>query len=249
MIRIKCPKCSAPLSLDDDQAGEAAECEECGARFRVPAAKTATAARNGGKGPSSRSRQEDDEDEEDSEEYEDESDSVEEELEVERKKPARASKMSDSTKMNLYLIVGMIVATIVLGIDSIFVRKLGIIVAGACCVGMIYCLLMLSVMAKQDNGPWMAILWLPPIAGCLAAFMIFEGTNTRVAVGFGSLMPLFVIAFGALTWKRTQRLVISYVALYILCGACLGATAVNMGRLEARRVQVRALVDQAQSKK
>jgi hypothetical protein len=241
MIRIKCPKCSIPLSLDDDLAGQATECERCGSRFRVPAPKAGAAAKPSAGKP----RRADDDEEDEVEDYEDDDESAEEEVATERKKK-RASKISDSTKLNIYLIGGMLLATVVLGVDSIFVRKLGIIVAGACGVGMVYCLLMLSVMAKQDNGPWMVFLWLPGVVGTLASFLVFgdASATTKVTLIYGSLLPLFVVAFGLLTWKRTQRLVISYVALYIMCGTCLGATAVNMGRIETRRAQVRALVSQ-----
>jgi hypothetical protein len=37
VIRIRCPKCSERLALDDAHAGLVGECPDCGARFRIPA--------------------------------------------------------------------------------------------------------------------------------------------------------------------------------------------------------------------
>jgi hypothetical protein len=36
MIRIRCPKCSERLALDDADAGRVGECPECTSRFRIP---------------------------------------------------------------------------------------------------------------------------------------------------------------------------------------------------------------------
>jgi DNA-directed RNA polymerase subunit M/transcription elongation factor TFIIS len=67
MIRVKCPKCSHPLTAEDDEAGGVGECEECGAKFRIPAAKSKSVAARAG----AKKRADDDEDEEDDEDDDD----------------------------------------------------------------------------------------------------------------------------------------------------------------------------------
>ncbi len=66
MIRIKCPKCKKPLTLDDADAGVVAACPDCGQKFRVPAAKAA-ATQPAPAGPAAKKHWQ--EDEEDSSPY------------------------------------------------------------------------------------------------------------------------------------------------------------------------------------
>jgi DNA-directed RNA polymerase subunit RPC12/RpoP len=51
MIRVKCPKCSQALALDDGKAGTVIACPGCKQKFRVPAPKAGTPAKAAPKPP------------------------------------------------------------------------------------------------------------------------------------------------------------------------------------------------------
>jgi DNA-directed RNA polymerase subunit M/transcription elongation factor TFIIS len=201
MIRIKCPKCSEPITADDDEAGQPGECESCGAKFRIPLPKAKAGA---GKGSAAR-HDEDDED--------DEIDEEEDEAADDRPKKAKKSKrLSESAKTNLAMVVSIFCCMVAFGIGSIFIGHLAEIVGGVCAVSMIYCMLMVSVKAKQESAFWMVAIWVIP--GCL-------------------------VIFGLSHWDRLQRFVIAYVGMLLTLGLCTGGYFIHKYRVEAQRITIR----------
>jgi hypothetical protein len=117
MIRIKCPKCAEVQTLDDDQAGQVGLCEDCGAKFRVPAKKAAAAR------PAKRSAVEDDEDDDD-EETDDEEDAAP------KKKSKGKSGASAASGSRLPMSIGIGVAALLLSLGGVFIDMVGLLVAG-----------------------------------------------------------------------------------------------------------------------
>src|SRR5262245_56396306 len=92
MIRIKCPKCSFPLAVPDEQAGKPGECTQCGSKFRIPTPKATVNDDNEKRRPSRR-RDDDDDDEDDDDD----------DLPVRRRRRYKPWRMSQLMIMNLQM--------------------------------------------------------------------------------------------------------------------------------------------------
>jgi transcription elongation factor Elf1 len=121
MIRIKCPKCSTSLTLDDDEAGQVGECTDCGAKFRVPARKAAAPVRVA-KGDAVKKRPPARADDDDAEDRDDEPRQA-----APKRKP---QGMSEAVKANLVMACVFLVAIVVLGTGGIFINNLAVLVTG-----------------------------------------------------------------------------------------------------------------------
>lgn len=214
MIRLKCPQCATPQSLDDEEAGSVAECDECGAKFRVPAAKVPA-----------RSRADDDEDEDEDEEEEDrrpkkkkkaaakrrddddDDDDEPDEDEIERQK--RLAKIEhDAFMLNIQMTLALVGVTIMLGVGGIFLNRVAIytmIIGGGL---MLLTMIMVSAMAKAESTMWFLL--------------------TRV-------VPGMITLYAILHWEQTKRYVIVHIAGVIIAGVGLGAFFIYEGKKIARR--------------
>jgi len=224
MIRIKCPKCTAPQSLDDDEAGGVGVCDSCGAKFRVPAAKPKARV------PVPRDEDDDDEDEEDEDEGEDdrparkrraprkrpvssvtgdeEEYSAEKEM-IEREKAKRLQEIAaEQFAMNVRMAISLFFATVFLGVAGIFLNRVAIytIVIGA--VLQILTMIMVSALAKQESTMWFLL--------------------TRA-------VPGMVMVFAIMHWDQTKRYVIANIAGGALVGVGVLAFIIHTGKKEARR--------------
>ena len=141
MIRLKCPKCSEILSLDDSEAGQVAKCTDCGAKFRVPDRK-GTAAARAAKGPEKAAapakRAKSDKEEEDNEDQ------------PGKKKPPK-KQQDPERKSPVAIAIGFLPCLLLLGLGSIFINRLGIIVAGVSIILMLACGLMVYRTSVKDS--------------------------------------------------------------------------------------------------
>src|SRR5215510_7482065 len=149
MIRIKCPKCATPLTVDDAKAGKPEECTECGARFRVPVPKATVPARAPKAEEEKRRpvRRRDEEEDEDDEELDDELDD-----EPRPRRPRRKSKgLSESAKMNIRMAIALLLFVIALGVGGCFINRLGLLVFWISIFVTWGCGFMIARMAWQDS--------------------------------------------------------------------------------------------------
>jgi DNA-directed RNA polymerase subunit M/transcription elongation factor TFIIS len=130
MIRVKCPKCSHPLTAEDDEAGGVGECEECGAKFRIPAAKSKPVAARAG----AKKRADDDEDEEDDEDDDDgprrrvirDDEEVEDDDESGQPRKKKASGLSRQSWITIFVSCGGVFVAVVLFFASLFIMGAGL---------------------------------------------------------------------------------------------------------------------------
>ena len=152
MIRLKCPKCATVLSLDDAEAGQVGKCTDCGDKFRVPAKKGAATgpavkATSKAAAPAKRPRGDDDEEDQDTDE-------------TNKKKPKKDSKSkakSPAAQSYMGLIITLVPCIILLGIGSIYINRLGMIVAGVSILLMLASGLMVYRTSMKEN-PTQAIM-------------------------------------------------------------------------------------------
>jgi hypothetical protein len=123
MIRIKCPKCSFTLTLDESLAGQVGQCTECEAKFRIPARKAAAPARPGKddqvkKKPPSRPAEEDDETDDDG---------GEDDKPLRAPKKRKSNETAQSVTANIVRSAVFVVVIIVLAVGGMFIHHLAII--------------------------------------------------------------------------------------------------------------------------
>jgi hypothetical protein len=257
MIRIKCPKCAAPLALEDSSAGGVGECTECGAKFRVPAAKA--------KPPKRASRVVDDDEEDD---YEDEDDEDEEDERGPGRRRARRSDIEDdedeaipqrkapsnsgSLKGNLITVGIMLVVIIVTGIAGIFLKKIGVLVFFGSVLSALLCGVMVVRAATKEGGTLaficivIALLMVSNGIGVtLAYFQVYIETGLKhpfsLILFFG---PVFWSAFLGIhvvaNWKDNARFAMVWSFCVVLAAVAFVAAVLNKGMIDAHRDQVRA---------
>jgi len=142
MIRLKCPKCATTLSLDDSEAGQVGKCTDCGAKFRVPAKKAGATGRptkETAKASTPAKRPRDDEDDED------------EENTSRPKKEGKTKTKANDAKSSKVTLVALVPIIILLGLGSIYINRLGIIVAGVSIVLMLASGLMVYRTSIKEN--------------------------------------------------------------------------------------------------
>jgi len=215
MIRIKCPKCSSTLTLDDAQAGQVGQCPECEAKFRVPARKAAAPARAAKDDEEKRrppSRERDDED--------DDQDEADDQDGQPRQSPQRRKSkgLSESARYTLVVSGGFLIAIIALGTGGIFIPRLALIVTG------VSVLLMLTFSLMMAREAW---------ADGMAKFMMVW------------LIPLYLFYFVSENWGRTQRLFIPYVGFLVLAVVSAYAVVLQDERLDEKRKATKAKIDHA----
>ena len=217
MIRIKCPKCSNTISLDDKQAGQIGLCSECGAKIRIPAKKAkppAPAAKSVEKKPAKVSPPRDDDDDQD-EQPKGKDDSGDKKC-----KKRRAASMSDESKGNIATAIAFVPAVILLGLGSIFINRLGIVVAGVSAFLMLTCSLMVARSAMADStGKFMMVL----------------------------LVPIYFAFYAISDWKQHRSFFVSYMGFLALLLASLGGIYLHESMKEARRDATRKRIDQSTS--
>jgi DNA-directed RNA polymerase subunit M/transcription elongation factor TFIIS len=257
MIRIKCPKCAAPLALEDAKAGGVGECTECGAKFRVPAPKV--------KAPKRASRAVDDDDEDD---YEDEDDEDEVDERGPGRRRARRSDIEDdedeaipqrkapsnsgSLKGNLISAGIMLAVIIVTGIAGIFLKKIGIMVFFGSVLSALLCAIMVVRAATKEGGTLAFVcvviallMFVNGIGVTMAFFQVFVETGVKFPISlvffFG---PIFWSAFLGVhvvaNWKDNARFAMVWAFCVVLAGVAFVATVLNKGMIDAHREQVRA---------
>jgi DNA-directed RNA polymerase subunit M/transcription elongation factor TFIIS len=256
MIRIKCPKCAASLALEDSEAGGVGECTECGAKFRVPAAKAKSRAR------ASRADDEDDEDD-----YEDEDDEDEEEERASGRRRARRSDIEDdedealpkrrppsnsgSLKTNLIMAGVMLAVIVVTGLAGIFLNKLGSLTFFGSVLGALLCSIMVVRAATKDGGTLafvcviIALLMVLSLLGAL--FQLFMNTEHGMKYPLTQVFlfgPLFWSAFLGIhvvsNWKDNARFAMVWAFCVVMAGVAFAASNINKARIDARREQVKA---------
>ena len=131
IIRIKCPKCSIVLNLDDDEAGQVGKCDDCGAKFRVPAKKAAAASK-----PSARAEEEEEEEKDEDEDEEDEGD---ERDEVSSKAAALAAKQA---KMKIVTSIASGVGLLLLALGGVFINMVALLSAIISILLIVICVLL-----------------------------------------------------------------------------------------------------------
>jgi uncharacterized Zn finger protein (UPF0148 family) len=191
MIRLKCPKCSFALALEDSKAGQVGLCTECGAKFRIPARKSAAAARPTKESEAKRRppaiADDDDEDEGDEDESDDEGD------EPRKAPPARKSDaMSAEAKSTVRLAVFFLVAIVALGIGGMYIHHLALLVTAISVLLAMTCSLMIAREAWSDGASKFMMVW---------------------------LIPLYLLYFVYENWSRTKELFIPYVGFLLLAVA------------------------------
>jgi hypothetical protein len=194
MIRLKCPKCSFALALDDSKAGQVGLCSECGAKFRIPARKPAAPARPT-KETEAKRRQpavaDDDEDEGEDDDTADQDD------EPRKTPPPRKSQgMSAAAKSTLGLCVFFLVAIVVLGIGGMYIHHLALFVTGISVLLAMTCSLMIAREAWSDGAGKFMMVW---------------------------LIPLYLLYFAIENWSRTKDLFVPYVGFLLLAVASVFA--------------------------
>jgi hypothetical protein len=199
MIRIKCPKCSFPLAVEDDQAGKPGDCTQCGSKFRIPMPK-ATVRDDNEKGRPGRRRDDDDDDDED-----------EADDRPRRRRRAKAWKMSTSARMNIQMSIALLCTIIVLGVASCYIPALGVIMFWAGLFWYWACTFMIARMAWEDGFLTFILVWYTPY------FFIYVVKH----------------------WDRTQRLVISSIAMFFICMVGMVGTMIYVARLEIKREIIR----------
>ncbi len=127
MIRIKCPKCSVVLKLDDEEAGQVGQCDDCGAKFRVPAKKAAAAPR-----PSDPDEDEDDDDDDDDEEKDPD--------DVARSKAAAEASKAARAKMIMSVAGGL--GLLLLALGGVFIDMVALLTGVLSALLIIVCLLL-----------------------------------------------------------------------------------------------------------
>jgi DNA-directed RNA polymerase subunit M/transcription elongation factor TFIIS len=256
MIRIKCPKCAAPLALDDDEAGGVAECTECGAKFRVPAAK--------GKA-SVRAADDDDDDDEDDDDEDDEEERAssrrrgrrrsadDDEDDEDEVNPDDVSKRdrttSGSLKSKLLMAAGMFVVILVAGIASTFL-KIGITAFIGSVIGGLLCSIMVVRAATKDGGTLaficVVISLMMFLCGALAIYQVFLNSEHGIKMPFVLIFffsPLFWSAFLAAYviphWRDSQRFAMVWVFCVVMAVVTFIGANINRGFIEVHREKVK----------
>jgi hypothetical protein len=194
MIRLKCPKCSFALALDDSKAGQVGLCTECGAKFRIPARKPAASGRPTKEAEAKRRQPasaDNDEEEVEGDETDDQSDAP-------RKAPPprKSQPMSAEAKSTLGLCVFFLVAILALGVGGMYIHHLAILVAGISLLLAMTCSLMIAREAWSDGPGKFMMVW---------------------------LIPLYLVYFAIENWSRTKELFVPYVGFLLLAVASIFA--------------------------
>jgi hypothetical protein len=264
MIRIKCPKCAAPLKVDEADAGGVGECTECGTRFRIPAAKVPSPVRT-----SSREEDEDDEEEDrvrsrtpgrDDEEEEEEDYRDDDEDEVEGKPRKRGGGLSLAMMLTIKMAVISLVVLIVLFVAAIFIRRLATVAFMFGAIGAPVCTIMIGRTSLKEGGIWALVMTLVMIFtvlglgnglyyGFLASEPLFNtglGWPNRwpySAIWLLPSAPLLMILYVVFNWSETKRFFMVWLYCFILCIAMFISLLINQSFLEARREAVRQRIN------
>jgi DNA-directed RNA polymerase subunit M/transcription elongation factor TFIIS len=263
MIRIKCPKCAAPLALDDDQAGGVGECTECGAKFRVPKAKAPVRTRKADADDDDEDEDDDDEDDEEEERSSsrarprrrprgrDEDDEDDDEGDTVMGPSRRSRATSGTLKGNLIMVGIMLVIVMVVGLASIFLNKLGTTGFIGSVIGALLCSIMVVRAATKDGGT------LAFICVVLMMFIVLSAGGALYQVCFNTehglkfpftliffFAPLFWSAFLGIYvishWHDAQRFGMVWVFCVVMAGVTFTGALLNKGRIESYRSQVKA---------
>jgi hypothetical protein len=216
MIRLKCPKCSFALTLDDSKAGQAVLCTECGAKFRVPARKSAVPARPAKESEAKRSPPAVVDDEEDEEENEEEETEGSDEPRM-ASTPRKSAAMSEEAKSTVKLAVFFLVATLALGVGGMFIHHLAILVTAISMLLAMTCSLMIAREAWSDGMGKFMMVW---------------------------LIPLYLMYFVYENWTRTKELFIPYIGFLVLAGVSVYAHLTFEERMVEKRKATKAKLTQ-----
>lgn len=225
MIRLKCPKCAEPLAVEDEDAGGIGECGECGAKFRIPAAKSKPA--GGRKGdddekvaagapsrkrraaavdedrPQRRPIRDDDDDDDDDEDDDDQ---------PHRPKGKKATAAQrQQFWMNVRVVLTLLGFAILVGLACLFINKAGFILAVLCVVLGVVCGLGLTIMVWRDDPLWGLMMMIP---------------------GIGPVVSLIYLIHH---WEKCWKLIAAAFAFYFLAGLAFGAGLINLGWREVYR--------------
>ena len=160
MIRIKCPKCSVVLKLDDEEAGQVGQCDDCGAKFRVPAKKAAAPVK------ATKRAAEEDEDDEDGDD--DEQDDL---------ASAAAAAASRKAKSNIVMSVGGGVGLILLALGGVFIDMVALLVSVLSFLLIIVCMLLALRQAYRTPRLMMAAVAFLVLAGISVGAYFVHGSR------------------------------------------------------------------------
>jgi hypothetical protein len=189
MIRIKCPKCSITLTLDDADAGQVGQCTSCKAKFRVPARKAAAPPPEDDEEdqePAGRGREDEDEDD---------NDDMDEE-QASSPKRRKAEGLSESARGTIVTSVIFFVVIVVLGTGGIFINQLAILVTLVSALLMLTCSLMVAREAMADGTGKFLMVWLIPLYFVYFVFSNWERTG-RLFVPYVGFLLLVLASIGA----------------------------------------------------
>jgi hypothetical protein len=227
MIRLKCPKCAESLTVDDEDAGGVGECGECGAKFRIPAAKAKPArvsANNAtdddedddqvaaGPPPRRQRRAADDDDdrprrktirdEDDSEEDEDSSRSR-------RRKPVRTVVQAEQLRMNIQMGIALGVVAILLAAASVFINGAGFFIACGALFFVILTGIAMMITVYRDSPAWALLIFL-------------VGTPAAVV-------------YAIMNWDKIGKIMLVQAAFTFVCICAFIGGSINLGWRDVSR--------------
>jgi hypothetical protein len=229
------------LAVADEEAGGVGECNECGAKFRIPKTKVTTAAPR-------RHQDDDDEDEDDRPVRRRRDDDDDEDNEPAPRPLRRSEGMSQAGLNHLKMAAIMLGLLIVLGLAAIFIGRLGPMFFLCGVAGGLACAMMVVRTATKEGGFWGGICVLLAILIVLstggASYYVF---NTKELPWPMSLLYFispffwssFLVVFVVGHWQETQRFAFFWVWCVLLCAAMFVAVVISTGRTEARRLLIR----------
>jgi DNA-directed RNA polymerase subunit M/transcription elongation factor TFIIS len=230
MIRLKCPKCAESLTVDDEDAGGVGECGECGAKFRIPAAKAKPArvsANNAtdddeeadkvaaGPPPRRQRRLADDDDDrprrrtsrdEDDEEEEEEEDNF---GRPRRRPPVRTAAQAEQFRMNVQMGISLGVVAILMAAASVFIYGAGFFIAYGALFFVIVTGIAMMITVYRDSPLWAILIFL---VGTPAA-----------------------IAYAIMNWDKIGKLMLIQCAFTFVCVCAFIGGSINLGWREVSR--------------
>jgi DNA-directed RNA polymerase subunit M/transcription elongation factor TFIIS len=228
MIRLKCPKCAESLTVDDEDAGGVGECGECGAKFRIPAAKAKPAR------VSANNRADDDEDGDkvaagppprrqrravaddddrprrrvvrDDDDEEDEPDDF---GRPRRRKPKRTAAQAEQLRMNIQMGISLGVVAILMAAASVFIYGAGFFIAYAALFLAILTGIAMMITVYRDSPAWALLIFLVGTpAAIVYAIMNWEKIGKLMLIQCAFTF-VFICAFigGSINlgWREVSR--------------------------------------------
>jgi hypothetical protein len=223
MIRLKCPKCAHPIAVDDDQAGGVGECDDCGARFRVPAkSKAAVASRRAdddedddkvaaGSPRARKTRAADDEDEDDRPRRRRAIRDDDDEDDGDRPRRTRRQSAAAAEQTRMYIRLGIFLAVFVVfsALASLFVTGVGFTIFILGLAATFFVGIAMLIMIIRDDPLWALLIFL-----------------------FGAPASL---AYAIMHWEKVGKMMMLQMAFSFIAACGFVAGAINEGWRETRR--------------